>query len=102
MMKIVAALCLVTASALVAPRALPARQARAVEAPTMLSGKQVASAAAAAGILLGGAAASNAIELDEATRTVQASSSSTTVLTVEQVKRGKRLFNQACATCHTG
>ena len=45
----------------------------------------------------------SAIDLDEATRTVTVDSSGkTTVLTPEQVKRGKRLFNNACAICHTG
>ena len=44
-----------------------------------------------------------AIELDEATRTVQLEESGkTVVLTPEQVKRGKRLFNNACAQCHNG
>lgn len=44
-----------------------------------------------------------AIELDEATRTVQLEESGkTVVLTAEQVKRGKRLFNNSCATCHNG
>lgn len=44
-----------------------------------------------------------AIELDEATRTVALDSSGkTTVLTPEQVKRGKRLFLATCSTCHTG
>lgn len=44
-----------------------------------------------------------AIDLDEATRTVVADSSgNTTVLTPEQVKRGKRLFNATCGACHTG
>lgn len=44
-----------------------------------------------------------AIELDEATRTVALDSSgNTTVLSPEQVKKGKRLFNAACSTCHTG
>nr|YP_009294521.1 photosystem II cytochrome c550 [Asparagopsis taxiformis]AOM66004.1 photosystem II cytochrome c550 [Asparagopsis taxiformis] len=44
-----------------------------------------------------------AIELDEATRTVQLEESGKTiVLTPEQVKRGKRLFNNACAQCHNG
>lgn len=43
------------------------------------------------------------IELDEATRTVTLDSSSKTVtLTPEQVKRGKRLFNNSCAQCHNG
>ena len=47
----------------------------------------------------------NAIELDEATRTVTFSNSGaeeTITLTPEQVKRGKRLFNNACGTCHVG
>lgn len=46
---------------------------------------------------------SSAIDLDEATRTVVADSSCTTVvLTPEQVKRGKRLFNATCGACHVG
>lgn len=47
----------------------------------------------------------NAIELDEATRTVTFSNSGaeeTITLTPEQVKRGKRLFNASCGSCHTG
>lgn len=45
----------------------------------------------------------SAIDLDEATRTVVADSSGkTVVLTPEQVKRGKRLFNATCGACHTG
>jgi len=45
----------------------------------------------------------SAIDLDEATRTVNVDSSEkTTVLTPEQVKRGKRLFNATCGACHTG
>ena len=44
-----------------------------------------------------------AIDLDEATRTVTADASgNTTVLTPEQVKRGKRLFNATCGACHVG
>ena len=44
-----------------------------------------------------------AIDLDEATRTVVVDSNgSTTVLTPEQVKRGKRLFGNTCSACHTG
>ena len=43
------------------------------------------------------------IDLDEATRTVVVDGSGkTTVLTPEQVKRGKRLFNATCGACHTG
>jgi photosystem II cytochrome c550 len=45
----------------------------------------------------------SAIDLDEATRTVvQDSAGKTTVLTPEQVKRGKRLFNATCGACHLG
>ena len=44
-----------------------------------------------------------AIDLDEATRTVSVDGSGkTTVLTAEQVKRGKRLFNATCGACHLG
>ena len=45
----------------------------------------------------------NALELDEDTRTVVLDSKgNTVVLTPEQVKRGKRLFNNACGTRHVG
>ena len=45
----------------------------------------------------------SAIELDEATRTVvKDGSGKTIVLTPEQVKRGKRLFNATCGACHVG
>lgn len=44
-----------------------------------------------------------AIDLDEATRTVVSDNSGKTiVLTPEQVKRGKRLFNATCGACHVG
>jgi photosystem II cytochrome c550 len=44
-----------------------------------------------------------AIDLDEATRTVVVDGSGKTiVLTPEQVKRGKRLFNATCGACHVG
>ena len=43
-----------------------------------------------------------AIELDEATRAVALDSSNAVILTPEQVKRGKRLFNASCGSCHTG
>jgi len=44
-----------------------------------------------------------AIDLDEATRTVTVDGSGkTTVLTPEQVKRGKTLFNTTCGACHVG
>jgi photosystem II cytochrome c550 len=47
--------------------------------------------------------AASAIDLDEATRTVvKDGSGKTVVLTPEQVKRGKRLFNATCGACHTG
>ena len=46
---------------------------------------------------------SAAIDLDEATRTVTLDGSgNTTVLSPEQVKRGKRLVNATCGACHTG
>lgn len=46
---------------------------------------------------------SYAIELDEATMTVPLNQSGkTTTLTPEQVKRGKRLFNNTCSQCHNG
>lgn len=46
---------------------------------------------------------STAIELDEATRTIPINSEGkTTVLTPEQLKRGKRLFNASCSQCHVG
>ena len=45
----------------------------------------------------------SAIDLDEATRTITIDSNGrTTVLTPEQVKRGKRLFNVTCGACHVG
>ena len=45
----------------------------------------------------------SAIDLDEATRTVvKDNKGGTTVLTPEQVKRGKRLFNATCGACHIG
>nr|QUE29683.1 PsbV [Erythrotrichia carnea] len=44
-----------------------------------------------------------AIELDEATRTVTTNNAgSTVILTPEEIKRGKRLFNNTCGQCHTG
>ena len=44
-----------------------------------------------------------AIDLDEATRTFTVDNNgNTTVLTPEQVKRGKRLFNNTCGACHVG
>jgi photosystem II cytochrome c550 len=44
-----------------------------------------------------------AVELSEATRTVPLNDKSdTVVLSLKQVKEGKRLFNYACAQCHAG
>lgn len=44
-----------------------------------------------------------AVDLDEATRTVKLNDSGeTVVLSLQQVKEGKRLFNYACAQCHAG
>ena len=44
-----------------------------------------------------------AIDLDEATRTVVSDpTGKTTVLSPEQVKRGKRIFNATCGACHIG
>ncbi|MDJ0796330.1 MAG: photosystem II cytochrome c-550 [Calothrix sp. MO_167.B12] len=44
-----------------------------------------------------------AIELDEATRTVPLNDKGdTTVLSVKEVKQGKRLFSFICADCHLG
>nr|YP_010152902.1 photosystem II cytochrome c550 [Olisthodiscus luteus]QQW50563.1 photosystem II cytochrome c550 [Olisthodiscus luteus] len=42
------------------------------------------------------------IELDEATRTVSLNKSKTVVLSPEQIKKGKRLFNASCSACHVG
>ena len=45
----------------------------------------------------------HALELDEDTRTVMLDTKgNNVVITPEQVKRGKRLFNNACGTCHVG
>ena len=43
-----------------------------------------------------------AIELDDAVRTIPFNTTKTITLTPEQVKRGKRLFNNTCGVCHTG
>jgi photosystem II cytochrome c550 len=43
------------------------------------------------------------VELDEATRAVPLNENGeTVVLSLKQVKEGKRLFNYACAQCHAG
>ena len=45
----------------------------------------------------------SAIDLDEATRIIVSDGSGKTiVLTPEQVKRAKRLFNATCGACHVG
>jgi photosystem II cytochrome c550 len=45
----------------------------------------------------------NAAELNETIRTVPADSAgNTVVLSLKQVKEGKRLFQYACAQCHVG
>jgi photosystem II cytochrome c550 len=44
----------------------------------------------------------SAIELDDAVRTIPFNTTKTVSLTPEQVKRGKRLFNNSCSVCHTG
>ena len=43
-----------------------------------------------------------AVELDDATRTVQLNGQKTVTLSLDQVKRGKRLFNNTCSICHNG
>jgi len=45
----------------------------------------------------------SALDLDEDTRTIPLDGKgNSVVMTPEQVKRGKRLFNNACAICHVG
>ncbi|MBD2594876.1 cytochrome c-550 [Nostoc sp. MBR 210] len=47
--------------------------------------------------------AASAVELDAATRTVPLNDKGdTVVLSLKQVKEGKRLFQYACAQCHVG
>ena len=53
-------------------------------------------------ISLGLTSSSFAIDLDEASRTVQLNTTKSVTLTPEQVKRGKRLFINSCSVCHTG
>ncbi|MBW4614881.1 MAG: cytochrome c-550 [Desmonostoc vinosum HA7617-LM4] len=51
-------------------------------------------------LFVGGA---TALELDKATRTVPLNDKGdTVVLSLKQVKEGKRLFQYACAQCHVG
>jgi len=48
-------------------------------------------------------ASATAVELDEAIRTVTLNpQGDTVVLSLKQVKEGKRLFQYACAQCHVG
>jgi photosystem II cytochrome c550 len=45
----------------------------------------------------------SALELDEATRTVQLNAKGDqVVLTLKEITQGKKLFNYACAKCHQG
>ena len=45
----------------------------------------------------------NAVQIDESVRTVPINEQGeTAVLSLQQVKEGKRLFNYACAQCHAG
>jgi photosystem II cytochrome c550 len=45
----------------------------------------------------------SAVELDKATRTVKLNESGdTVVISVEQLAKGKKLFNDTCAQCHAG
>jgi photosystem II cytochrome c550 len=48
------------------------------------------------------ATSSWAVTLDDAVLTVPLSTSKSVTLTPEQVKRGKRLFNNTCSVCHAG
>ena len=69
----------------------------------MLKNKFFSGCAVATLLLCTNAATVHALELDEDTRTVTLDSKgNSVVLTPEQVKRGKRLFNNACGTCHVG
>jgi photosystem II cytochrome c550 len=46
--------------------------------------------------------ASWGIELDDAVRTIPLNSTKNVTFSLEQVKRGKRLFLNTCSICHTG
>ena len=49
------------------------------------------------------AAPANAVEMDEALRTVKLDATGTeVVLSLKEVELGKRLFNDTCAQCHAG
>ena len=66
----------------------------------ILAGSLLVSAIVAGGLNVNPA---YALELDEDTRTLTLDAKGNTVIvTPEQVKRGKRLFNNACGTCHVG
>jgi photosystem II cytochrome c550 len=54
------------------------------------------------GLILSNGMSSQAMELDDAVRTIPLNSTKTITLTPEQVKRGKRLFINTCSVCHTG
>ncbi|MDZ8109932.1 MAG: photosystem II cytochrome c-550 [Nostoc sp. DedQUE12a] len=65
-----------------------------------LIGVVVATFLLAFGLIVGSA---TAVELDKATRTVPLNDQGDTiVLSLKQVKEGKRLFAYACAQCHVG
>ena len=69
----------------------------------MLKNKILVGSFAASLFFAGNLSPVSALELDEDTRTVTLDAKGNTViLTPEQVKRGKRLFNNACGTCHVG
>ena len=69
----------------------------------MLKNKFFSGCAVATLLLCTNAATVHALELDEDTRTVTLDAKgSNVVLTPEQVKRGKRLFNATCGACHLG
>ena len=69
----------------------------------MLKNKILVASIISALFISGNVGPVNALELDEDTRTVTLDGKgNSVVLTPEQVKRGKRLFNNACGTCHVG
>ena len=69
----------------------------------MLKNKALIGSILATLLFSSGISSANALELDEDIRTITLDSKgNNVVLTAEQVKRGKRLFNNACATCHVG
>ena len=69
----------------------------------MLKNKILAGSLAVAVCFANGVHPIWALELDEDTRTVMLDTKgNNVVITPEQVKRGKRLFNNACGTCHVG